>query len=393
MKKKLFLFAVIFFISTAFTLLLTIPHASAAGDIIRVSTYGVGTTGHAIVTGMAHAIKEKTGMKMFPVPRETEAGRFLSVRARDAEFAFTTDLSVSAPMAGIVEFAGDSWGPQKVYRVWMGPNRAGWIASAKSGIKYLKDVKGKKVGSWPGSGRIAIDAMLAYAGLTRADVNIIDFPSFGSTIRAAMTGKTDLWWLGLYAGYTLNIAGKPQGAWVVDMPINDIEAWEKMREIAPFFSQWHYENLPGKNQTADSLSYPYCLYTYPWLSDELAYTVTKAMWEGYDLYKGKHPELQYFTREYAVDLKYLPRGWPPYHPGSVKFFKEAGAWTPKHEEWQQFSMKLADAREKAWKEARAIGAKKRMRTSSTDWQEFWEDYLASYLASKGLPATPAMKKK
>jgi hypothetical protein len=54
---------------------------------------------------------------------------------------------------------------------------------------------------------------------------------------------------------------------------------------------------------------------------------------------------------------------------------------------------LADAREKAWKEARAIGAKKRMRTSSTDWQEFWEDYLASYLASKGLPATPAMKKK
>jgi TRAP transporter TAXI family solute receptor len=393
MKKRAFFLAVFISICLAFCLTTAMPDASAKEKIIRVSTFGVGTTGHALVTGLAYAIKEKAGMKMIPVPRETETGRFLSVRVREAELTFTTALSVSAPLAGITEFSAEAWGPQKMYRIWMGPNRAGWVASAKSGIKTLYDVKGKRVPLWPGSsGRVATDSMLAYAKLTWNDVKKVECASFGGQIRAAKIGKTDLWWLGLNASYTIELAGKPQGARVVNIPPEDKEALDRLQHIAPFFSSWYYEGLPGENKNAWSLSYPYVFFCYPWLPSDVAYTLTKAFWEGYDLYKGKHPELKHFTHEYAISLKYLPKGYSPYHPGSVKFFKEIGVWTPKHEEWQQLCLKLGDERENAWNAAKKAAKKKKIKMDSKAWGEFWENYQADYLAERGLPTAPAMRK-
>lgn len=393
MKKKVFMLAVFVSICLVFGLTTAVPNASAKEKIIRVSTFGIGTTGHALVTGMAYAIKEKAGMKMIPIPRETETGRFLSVRTRLAELTFTTALSVSAPLAGITEFSNEGWGPQKMYRIWMGPNRAGWVASGKSGIKSLFDVKGKRVPLWPGSsGRVATDAMLAYAKLTWKDIKKVECASFGGQIRAAKTGKTDLWWLGLYASYTIELAGKPGGASVVSIPPTDKEALDRMQNIAPFLSSWHYEGLPGEVKEAWSTSYPYVFYSYPWLPDDTAYTLTKGFWEGYDLYKKKHPELKYFTRDYAISLKYLPKGYPAYHPGSVKYFKEIGVWTPEHEKWQQLCLKLADEREKAWAAAKKAAKKKKIKMNTKAWSEFWENYEAKYLAERGLPTAPAMSK-
>lgn len=393
MKRHLMFLALFVSICMAFGLSAAPPDALAKTKMVRVSTFGVGTTGHALVTGMAHAIREKTGIKMIPVPRETETGRFLSVRAREAELTFTTALSVSAPLAGITEFSAEAWGPQKMYRLWMGPNRAGWVASAKSGIKTLHDIKGKRVPLWPGSsGRVATDALLAYARLTWDDVIKVKCASFGGQIRAAKIGKTDIWWLGLYASYTIELAGKPQGARVVSIPPEDKESLDRLRHIAPFFSSWNYKGLPGKNKDAWSTSYPYVFFCYPWLPDGLAYTLTKAFWEGYDLYKGKHPELIHFTREYAISLEYLPKGYHPYHPGSVKFFKEIGVWTPEHEAWQKLCLKLGVERENAWNAAKKAAKKKKIKMNTKAWEAFWENFQAKYLADKGLPTSPAMRK-
>lgn len=394
MRKGIVFLSFVMPICLGIGLTTNVPNASAKGNMIRVSTFGVGTTGHALVTGMAYAIKEKAGMKMVPVPRETETGRFLSVRTREAELTFTTALSVSAPLAGIIdEFSTEAWGPQRMYRIWMGPNRAGWVASAKSGIKTLYDVKGKRVPLWPGSsGRVATDAMLAYAKLTWKDVKKVECASFGGQIRAAKTGKTDLWWLGLYASYTIELAGKPNGARVVSIPPEDKEALNRMKHIAPFFSSWYYKGLPGEVKEAWSLSYPYVFYSYTWLPDDTAYLLTKAFWEGYDLYKNKHPELKYFTRKYAIDLKYLPKGYPPYHPGSVRFFKEIGVWTQGHQKWQELGLKLMDERAKAWEAAKREGKKKGIKINTKEWGDFWEEYQADYLAKRGLPTAPAMRR-
>jgi len=387
-------------ICMAVVLLVTsLPAIAGAGSqpdlpkIVRVSTFGVGTTGHALVSGMAYAVQKLTGIKMLPVPRETETGRFLSIRAREAEFAFTTAQSVSGPLAGITEFSTEAWGPQKLYRVWMGPNRAGWVASAKSGIKTLRDIKGKRVPIWPGtSGRIATDALLAYANLTWKDVIKVECPSFAGQIRAAKMGKTDIWWLGLYARYTIELAGMPQGARVVNMPPEDKQAWERLRKVAPIYTPTYYKGLPGELKEAWSTSYPYSLYCYGWISDKLAYTITKALWQGYDLYKEKHPELRYFTPDYAVDLKYLPKGYPPYHPGSVKFFKEIGVWTERHDRWQALSLRLMEERAKAWEEAKQAAKRRGIKINTKAWEEFWEDFLAAYLENKGLPSAPALRR-
>lgn len=359
-------------------------------EVVTIASFGTGTTGHAIITALALTLEESTGIKIIPIPRETEVGRFLSCRTGETHFAFTTALSASAPVAGITEFSAEEWGPQPLYRIWQGPNRAGVCASAVSGAKTLYDIKGLRFPWWPGtSGVITRHALLAYANLTEDDVVRVDCPSFAAQIRAAKVGETDVWWLGLYGSYTIEIAGKPNGLVVLNLPEEDKEAWERLQSVGPFFAPTYYEGLPGEVKSAWSISYPYVFYCYPWVSDELAYTLTKAFWEGYDQYKDKHPELVYFDHDYALSLGKLPKGYPPYHPGSVKFFTEIGVWTPEHEKWQALCIKLGEERAKAWKEAQLAAKEKGIKLTSDAWPEFWESFLVDYLEDRGLPVAPA----
>jgi hypothetical protein len=362
--------------------------------VIKVGSFGVGTSVHAKILGMGHAVQGKTGIKVIPIPRETEMGRYMSLRTRDVDFVYTTAASVSAPLAGITEFAVEAWGPQKLYQIWMGPVRSGPHATAKSGIKTLYDLKGKRVYSYPGtSSRLVLDALFAYAKLTWDDVIKVECSSWADQIRAAKIGKTDIWWGNIYAAAAKEMAGMPMGHRIISLPPEDKEAWARMQRVAPFFAPTYYENIPGELKNAWSISYPSMLICYDWYPADVAYAMTKGIWEGYDLYKDRHPELVHYTREYTVDVEKLPKGYLPYHPGSVKFFKETGAWTAKHEEWQRLCMKLLDERDKAWEEAKVAGKKKGVRIGKKGWGEFWEDYLEHYLSTRGFPTAPVTKVK
>jgi len=65
---------------------------------------------------------------------------------------------------------------------------------------------------------------------------------------------------------------------------------------------------------------------------ELAYLMTKGIWEGYDIYKDMHPYCKYATQEEMLNYK---ASFDPYHEGTIKFLKEIGVWTPEHERYQQ----------------------------------------------------------
>ena len=84
------------------------------------------------------------------------------------------------------------------------------------------------------------------------------------------------------------------------------------------------------------IQYACGLASYDWLSDEIAYTVTKAVHGGYDIFKDKHQELKEWTLDQALKTDGITI---PYHPGSIKYFKEIGKWTPEHEKWQAKMLK------------------------------------------------------
>lgn len=360
---------------------------------ISVGTFGVGTTAHALVSGLGFAVEKKAGIKMIPIPRETETGRFLAAKVQQSELVCTSSMSVSGPLAGITEFSSSSWGPQPIQLIWRGPAFSGWVATADSGIKKPSDIRGKRVPYWTGtSSRICTDLLLEYANLTWKDVKKVEFPSWFSHIRAAKAGNIDVFWGTLTAGYMREIAGKPNGMRAISFPPKDKESWKRLKNVAPFISPRYHKGLPGEEKEIWSTAYSFSLYTYPWLSEDLAYTITKSIAEGYDFYHAKHPSLSLFTLDFALDLKSMPIGYPPYHPGAVKYFKEINRWTQAHEKWQAQSRLLIQERKNAWIAARKEAKIKKIKINSKTWPMFWEEYQVKYLSDRGFPSAPAKSK-
>jgi TRAP transporter TAXI family solute receptor len=58
------------------------------------------------------------------------------------------------------------------------------------------------------------------------------------------------------------------------------------------------------------------------LSDDTAYLVTKAVFSNFDEFKGQHPALASLKPEDLLEGNSIP-----FHPGAVRYFKEAGLWT------------------------------------------------------------------
>jgi TRAP-type uncharacterized transport system substrate-binding protein len=88
--------------------------------------------------------------------------------------------------------------------------------------------------------------------------------------------------------------------------------------------------VAGLKKPVELFGIAYALYCYPWVSDDVVYAVVKAIGEGYDIFKGAHPWLKQWKVENMVKN---PKPIP-FHPGAIKYFKEAGVWTPALDRYQ-----------------------------------------------------------
>ncbi len=60
--------------------------------------------------------------------------------------------------------------------------------------------------------------------------------------------------------------------------------------------------------------------------------LAKALYSRPDIYMGMHREFHTWLLEEAMNVTGTT---VPFHPGAVKYFKEAGLWTAEHEKWQK----------------------------------------------------------
>jgi TRAP-type uncharacterized transport system substrate-binding protein len=72
------------------------------------------------------------------------------------------------------------------------------------------------------------------------------------------------------------------------------------------------------------------------LSDEVAYHITKALWGNYKELAPVHPRLKFWTPDRFAST----RAVVPYHPGSIKWYKEQGVWNNELEEHQKKLLKM-----------------------------------------------------
>jgi hypothetical protein len=120
-----------------------------------------------------------------------------------------------------------------------------------------------------------------------------------------------------------------------------------MAKIGPYFGK-HKATCGSGGISAstpkDLPVYPYPLFmSYAALPADQAYSITKAMIDGYDIYKAGAPGAAGLSVK-AQNLKWAV----PFHPGAVKALKEAGVWGAAEDAHNADLMKRQQTLAAAW---------------------------------------------
>lgn len=346
-------------------------------DTMIWTSYDVGSAGYAEASAIADAFGKQYGTRVRIQPSGSSIGRLQPVTGGQASYGFLATEAFFAA-EGVYDFAARRWGPQDLRALAGRPSSFGMPTAADANIRKIADVKGKRVAFVAGNPSVNVkcDGVLAFAGLTRDDVEAIMFPTYGAAMSALAQGQADASCTTTTPSQMYELAESPRGIHWVELPPDDKEGWARMQGLAPFFKP--YKETVGAGISEDKpvnmLAYRYpVLVTLASTSADEVYAMMKALDETYDMYKNATAVMPRWNMEEAgtppIDV--------PFHKGAVRYLKEKGIWTDENEAWNNKRLERLNALKAAWEEAVAEGAN----LSDEEFAALWEKRRQEALAS------------
>lgn len=273
------------------------PIGIAMADII---TNKVGIQTSAIVTG--GAVENNTLIENKSVDIAITMG-FMAYNAANGFAPYTKKM----PNVNVL-FSGLSKG---VFQIVVGKN---------SSIKKIEDLKGKKVALGPaGGGAIAVaNDIFAFYGLTSKDFKAV-YISYEQAADALTDGNIDAIVVqsAAPAPAIMNLTATKKPIRLLSI---DDTTLSKILKTATYYSK---EVLPksmyGTDEDVVTVFTSLVVVVDKSMSEDLAYRITKAMFDNIDVIKKSHPSAVDVSLDLAVEA--LPADM---HPGAIKYFKEKG---------------------------------------------------------------------
>ncbi len=332
---------------------------SALPDTMIWSTYDVGSTGYVEASAVADALIMEHGTRVRLLPSGTGIGRILPLKQGQATTAWLANELFFATR-GLYEFASKDWGPQDMRVIAGRPSSYGIVVTKESGIATLSELKGKRFAYSAANPSISVknDALLAAAGLTRDDVQVIEFPSYSDALRSLIEGKADAVGSSSTSAVLYELESSPRGiSWVELDPKNEA-IWSAMDKVAPIFAP--FEETVGAGITADKpvhlAAYRYPMITvYADADADMVYSFLKALDETYPGYENAAP----IMKRWALAKSGTTPMDAPFHEGAIRYLKEKGIWTDEAQKWNDARLADLKALQEAWatlmKEGRRYG--------------------------------------
>jgi uncharacterized protein len=241
------------------------------------------------------------------------------LEAGDGELGFTLGSILAAAWAGNMEAGFDA--PftklRAIARIY--PNFLHIMASNRSGMKTLADLKGKRVSIGPEGSGTAVDivAICRAAGFTPSDLaNFVHAP-FTQSFRMIEQGTLDAAVAagGLGVEYVRHPLASGQVT-LVPVPPGVVAKLADDGFAAGTIPAGTYENQPSDLPTAVVGNF---LVTREGVSDDVAYMMTKSLFEHLDQLVQTHPAAK------DIDVRQATVGLPiPLHPGAARYYREIG---------------------------------------------------------------------
>ena len=207
------------------------------------------------------------------------------------------------------------------------PNAVQIVTLADSGITSLDDLRGKRVSvGAPGSGtEVSAQTLLEANGITYDDISQQRL-NFNETADALRDGDIDagFWSVGPPTSSIMNLATTRSIA-IVALTEDEIAA---ATEAEPTFAPYTLRAgiYDGIAEPVLTISTPNVLIVHEDMDEELAYNITRAMYEHVDELIAIHPAANDTTIEFSVDSTPIP-----FHPGALRYLEEMGAEVQDHQ--------------------------------------------------------------
>ena len=313
-NKRFSLFAV--------TVALTVSCAANAAPVfINILTGGTSGVYYPIGVGLSQIYSDGiAGAKTSVQATKASVENLNLLQAGRGELALALGDSVADAKNG-VEDAGFK-APLTKLRAIAGayPNYIQIVANKESGIKTLADLKGKtiSVGAPKSGTELNARAIFKAAGLTYEDMSKVQYLPFAESVELIKNRQLDA---------TLQSSGLGMAA-IRDlsstMPLNYVsippDVVSKIGNAAYQPAQIPANTYDGQPESVPTVAITNILVTREDVSDDIAYQMTKLMFENLTRLGNSHSAAKDIKLQNAA--KNLPI---PLHPGAERYYKEAGA--------------------------------------------------------------------
>ena len=328
--------------------------AAVAQDIklpqtLTFTAYDTGSSGFNIAVAVGKMFKDKHNTDVRILPAGNDVARLAPLKGGRAQASYM-GVGVYFAQEGVFEFGAKEWGPQALRLILASSdcNAISLGVAKDTGVRQIKDLKSKRIGMVVGSPALNQNAfaILAFGGLTKADVKLVEFSSYGAMWKGMVNNEVDAAIASTISGQVKEVEASPRGIVFPPTPAADKAGWARLNKISPYYTLQKATCGPGMTAQApaEMPNYPYpILSAYASQSADLVHSMAKSMIVNYDAFKDGAPGAA------GLEVKRQVLSWAiPYHDGAVKALKEAGVWKAQHDAYNQKLVKRQEVLATAW---------------------------------------------
>ncbi|MGH7828076.1 MAG: TAXI family TRAP transporter solute-binding subunit [Candidatus Binatia bacterium] len=321
---------ILFVTYLVFALLYLAP--AEAQNLPRSVTIGTNTPGtlfYALASGLAKVVSGNSPVQATVQPYSGTSTFLPLVNNGELDFGIVNGVDMGMAYAGPKLQVGGrnpfQHSPNTRLVMRGAPLRAAAVVRKDSGIKSMRDVKGKRVtGEYPAHLAVWYNmfGILSSAGMTWNDVTVVPVPAVNDGMDALIQGRADV------STHALGSAKMKEADAAVGVRYVSIdcspEGEKRLRSAVPGYYPTKIKAGASTGVVEETCFETYDIYfaTHKAASDQVVTAVLRALWDNLGQLPPLHPVFREWTGKRAVSADITI----PYHPAAVKFYKEKGAW-------------------------------------------------------------------
>lgn len=351
----------------------------------NVITPVVGTANHSLAVAWSSKFQAATGCRVAVLPAPNGFARVGWLNTGEGRVTMLQASDYFDQMDAVQGYASKTAGPSDTRVLNMNMVTPwGYAVQGDSKIKSFDDIgPGTRIALAKSSSFLVsgVQALLAYRNLKESDVDLVAVGSYGANTAVLAEGRVDVTFTSPISGPSFKAEATPHGLRWLELPPRDKNpaAYDRYRKLMAGYVRG--KTVAGV-KSAIGVYMDHAFQANHVRADEdreFVYQLVKWLDVNHDKYKN---DFQYAPMMSIANLElFLENGaLQPLHEGTIRYLKEKGLWKASFQARQDALVKLARAREAAYKSAMAEAQKKdiAVEPGNAQWVALWQDYRKAH---------------